>query len=519
MPAPMPEATDLPALGPRRFALLFALLFAVAAAPVLICDTLPLFDYPNHLARMHILADWAHSPDLQRFYLVQWRPVPDLAMDAVVPALASVMPLAWAGKVFVLLTLLLLAGGAACLSRALFGAWSAAPCLAFLLLYSRTLLWGFLNYLFGLGLALCALAMWIAFARRPAPRLAVGTLAALALFFAHLLAFGLYGVMVAGYEAGELLRRRPGWSRAARALALAGATFLPALGILFALTPAVLGGAVRFGHALRKLDLLFSVFDDYNRPFDVACFVVVVLALLFLFARRWVRLAPAMAAPLLLLVLVYLAMPSHLATASGADHRIPLLLGLALAAGSRWTAPRAQARRVFLAAALALFVARIAVVALVWRADDRLYARLLPALDALPQGSRVAVAYPPEALNSEAAPLAHFPTLAILRRDAFVPTLFAYPTQQPVALRPAYRALADRLKPERLWAGLAAAAPPLDDGERAALGGYDYVALVGRHPFALAAQPGLAPVFAAPRFALLRVAPAAARLDGPGLPR
>lgn len=515
MPSAMQAATDQSALGARRFAVLFAALFAAAAVPVLICDTLPLFDYPNHLARMHILADWARSPDLQRFYEIVWRPVPDLAMDAIVPVLAHIMPLDWAGKAFVLVTLLLLAGGAALLHRTLFGRWSAWSCLAFLLLYSRILLWGFLNYLFGLGLALCALALWIALRHRaPALRLAVGMLAALAVFFSHLLAFGLYGVMVMGYEAGQALRRRPAWGRAAADLALAGAAFVPAVVIFFVATPGAIGGAVRFGQPLRKLDLLFSVFDNYSRPFDVACFALVVLALISLFARRWVRLAPAMAAPLALLLLVYLAMPSQLATASGADHRIPLLLGLVLVASSEWTVPRAAARRAFLAAALALFVIRLGVVAAMWRDSDELYASLLPALDGLAAGSRVAVAYPPDALNSTAAPLAHFPTLAIVRRDAFVPTLFAFATQQPVALRPDYRALADRLPPERLWAALAAAAPPLDQGERAALRGYDYVAFVGRGPFMLAPRPELARVFAAPRFALMRVVPEAARLDG-----
>jgi hypothetical protein len=425
------------------------------------------------------------------------------------------MPLVWAGKAFVLTTLLLLAGGTAVLHRVLFGAWSAWPCLAFLLLYSRILLWGFLNYLFGLGLALCAVAGWIALRRRPpALRLAVGAVAALALFFAHLLAFGLYGVLVMGYEAGEALRRRLGWRRAAGALALAGAAFVPALVILFVAAPGAIGGAVRYGQPLRKLDLMFSVFDNYNRPFDVACFVAVALALIFLFVRRWLRLAPAITGPLALLLVVYLAMPSQLATASGADHRIPLLLSLVLVAGSNWAVPRARARRLVLVAALALLAVRLGIVTAVWRESDRLYASLLPALDGLPAGSRVAVAYPPEALNSEATPLAHFPTLAVIRRDAFVPTLFAYATQQPVALRPEYRALADRLTPERLWAGLVAAAPPLDDGERAALGGYDYVAVVGRHPFHRPAQPWLAGVFVAPRFALLRVAPDAARLDG-----
>src|SRR6476620_2666377 len=42
---------------------------------------------------------------------------------------------------------------------------------------------------------------------------------------------------------------------------------------------------------------------------------------------------------------------------------------------------------------------------------------------------------------------AHLPSLAISRREAFVPTLFAYPVQQPVALRPSYAALADAATP------------------------------------------------------------------------
>lgn len=506
------------ALRPARFALLFAVLFAAVATPVLVCDALPLFDYPNHLARMHILADVSRSTALQQFYAVAWRPVPNLAMDAIVPALSRIMPLAWAGKAFVLATLLLLAGGAAALHRVLFGGWSAWPCLAFLLLYSRTLLWGFLNYLFGLGLGLCFFALWIALGRRSRYlRLAVGTAAALALFFAHLLAFGLYGVMVAGYEAGLLLRRRPPPLRAARDLFLAGVPFLPALAILFLASPAATGGAVRFGRFDRKLDLLFSVFDNYHRPFDVACFALVVLALLTAFWRRWISLAPAIAAPLGLLLLVYLAMPSQLATASGADHRIPLLLGLVLLAGSEWKVPHAAMRRLFLAAGLALFLLRLGVVTASWLASDQVYAGLFPALDGIPHGSRLAVAYPPEALNSEATPLAHFPTLAVIRRDAFVPTLFAAPTQQPVVLRPPYRAMADRLPPERLWAAFIDGAAPLQAEERAILAGYDYIVFVGRRPFAAPAGAGLEPAFAAPRLALFRIA--GPRLDGTDLAR
>lgn len=514
----MIERVDPPRLSFRRFAILFLALFVVAALPVLLCGTLPLFDYPNHLARMHILAALPESPNLQRFYAIVWRPLPNLAMDLIVPSLAGLLPLVWAGKLFVLLTLFLLAAGAAALHRVLFGAWSAWPCLAFLLLYSRILLWGFLNYLFGLGLALVALAAWIALGRRPAAlRLALGIVFALALFFAHLLAFGLYGVMAIGYELGRVIRSRAAPRRALLDFALAGLSFLPALAILFFATPGAASGAITPGRLARKLDLLFSVFDNYSRPFDIACFVVAVLALLIAFWRGWVRLAPALAVPLALVAITYLAMPSQLATASGADHRIPLLLGLLVVAGSRWTAPSRRGYRLFLGAALAMFLLRLGVVTASWQASDRVYAHLLPALDQLAPGSRLAVAFPPEALNSEATPLAHFPTLAILRRDAFVPTLFAFPTQQPVALRPSYRAVADQLPPERLWSAFVAGNAPLDARERAALSAYDHIVFVGRRPFSLAKTNGLEPVFAAPRFRLFRITPGG--LDAAGRPR
>jgi hypothetical protein len=499
----------------RHFAPLFLILFVFAALPVLLCDTLPLFDYPNHLARMHILTRLDDSPALQPYYEIVWRPLPNLAMDAVVPLLARIMPLAWAGKGFVLATFLLLAGGTAVLHRTIFGRWSLWPCLAFLLLYSRTLLWGFLNYLFGLGLGLVALAVWIVLSRRSMPvRLALGTVSALAVFFAHLLAFGLFAVMVAGYELTLAWRRRAVPARALGRLALAAVPFLPALALLLLATPGSAAGAMSFGNPLRKLDLLFSVFDNYDRPFDIACFVVVVLAGAVVFWRRWATLDAMMALPLAAAALTYLVMPNRIATAAGADHRIPLLLGLLLIAGSRWAAPARRLGTIVAAGALLLFAVRLGVVAVSWQASDRAYAALLPAIDALPRGSRLAVAYPAEAINSEPTPLAHFPLLAVVRRDAFVPTLFAFATQQPVALKPTYRALADKLPPERLWSFLVEGGVPLTESERMALAAYDHVMVVGRHPFSVAAKAPLSSVFTAPRLQLFAVAEQAPPASG-----
>lgn len=503
----MQGADRWPALSGGGFFLLFAFLLALAAVPLCLTVLPPLLDYPNHMARMHLLPSLP-DPVLHRFYSVAWAPLPNLAMDGVIPVLAAFMPAEWAGKLFILLTFLLLAGGTAALHRGLFGAWSAWPLLAFLLLYSRLLLWGFTGYLFGCGLALAAFAAWIGLREKPWPvPVALGCVFALAIFLAHLLAFGLYAVMIAAYEWGEIARLRPPPPRAVRALAIGGAPFLPALALL---AQNASSGRIIYANPLRKLDLLFSVFDNYSRPFDVACFVLAVLALALAFQRRWVRLAPEIVLPLVGLAIVYLAMPTQLFTAAGADRRIPLMIFLVVIAGSNAVLPGRAATRL-LAAAAALFLIRLGVIAFVWHQSGRLYAALMPAFETLPRGSCVAVSFDGRGIEVQKAPLTHFAVLAAARRDAFVTTIFAYPDQQPIRLTPTAQRLADQLSAQGLWDAFVTAAHPLPPATREALALCGYVAFAGVASFTLKTAAGLEPLFVRPRFQLYRVA-AAARL-------
>ncbi len=102
----------------RAFAAIYLSLLFVALIPLGLVSIPPLFDYPNHLARMHILLNGADSEVLQRFYRVNWAPIPNLAMDLLVPSFAAVMPLELAGRVFVGLTYLLITSGTAALHYA-----------------------------------------------------------------------------------------------------------------------------------------------------------------------------------------------------------------------------------------------------------------------------------------------------------------------------------------------------------------------------------------------------------------
>ncbi|HKX11135.1 MAG TPA: hypothetical protein VJN67_23250 [Stellaceae bacterium] len=499
------DLADAGALSPARFWATFAVLFLVAALPLLSVELPPLFDYPNHLARMDLLSRLPASQTLQRYYELRWRIIPNLGMDLVVPMLARIMPLAWAGKAFVLASLGLVAAGAAFVHRAAAGRWSVWPLSAFLFLYSRVLLWGFLSYLLGVGLALVAFALWISLLERSATaRLTISAVAALVLFFVHLMACGIYAVLVAGYELGVLWRRRPiSWSRMIARMAIAAAPFVPPLALLLFAGDGQGLGAIRFGRIDRKLDLLFSVFDNYDRVFDVGCFVVLVLAAGLGFFRRHLKVIPGLLPALGLLAVVYLAAPSQLMTASAVDHRLPLVIGLVLSAATIGPRVSSGGLRLAALACLALFLARMAEVWVHWERADAVYARLLPILDQVPEGGRVAVGYPADAVNSTAVPTTHLPVLAIVRRDAFVPTLFAYRGQQPVALTPEVERLASVAEPGAVWQALMGAGGSTSPSF--ILQGFDAVLLLDQRPFAMKPTPGLTPVAVEPDFALYRV--------------
>lgn len=492
----------------NRMLLVLAAALALALLPIVITGTLPLVDYYNHLARMHVLAADGGSAALNRFYAIHWRPVPNLAMDLVVPGLAHLMPLELAGKVFIAVIFLLMSIGTVALHRALFRRWSMWPCLAVLFLYSRVLVWGFLNVLFGIGLCVLCFAFWVGGRERwPRLTLAVAPALSLAIYFAHLLAFGAYGLLVLAYEIGQLHTQRRMLSRAAIArLAVAGIQFVIPLA-LFLLSGDSKEGRISFGNPLRKFDLFFTVFNDYNLAFDGIGFALIVLFLFLALRRGWLILSPRMTVPLLALLLVHFALPNAFLTASGVDHRLPVLIALIVVASTDPRFPSAAfARRVGMAAA-ALFVLRMAVILFVWQRSEPAYADYRRALDLLPVGARIAVAHSDAMINvfRDSPPLAHFATMAVIRRDAFVPTLFAQPTQQPVRLLDEYRDLADRVAPPQFWAALVEGGSAHREAVDTALCGYNFILFVDRRPFHVDAAAALRPLAIYPNFQLFAV--------------
>jgi hypothetical protein len=462
----------------------------------------PLFDYPNHLARMHVLNEGGNQ-----FYAVHWEPLPNLAQDLIVPPLAQLMPLEIASKLFLVAIFGLITGGTIWLNRVVTGTWRMWPLLAFLLLYNRIFLWGFLNYLFGIGVAFAGIALWLALEReRWWLRTLASSLVALTCYLSHVAAFGFYALVIIGIELspgwGELRARR--WTALGRRIAIAGTQFaIPAV-LFFAYWHPAAG--VSYGAFWRKADLLFSVFDNYDRAFDIVCLALFLGLIGWLAATRRLRLVPRLDGAGGLVFAAYLFLPSQIYGGSGADHRLPVAMFLLLIAMTEAKFPNRRTSAAIGAAAAGLLVARIAVIEYVWLRADHVYSADLVGIDMLPRGAKLAVAYPAGAVNFVPVPEVHLAVLAVARREAFVPTLFAYEGQQPIALEPSYEMLADAATPQDLWATIVAGRDAAKTaGLPRALQQYDFVAVTGGEQSDVPPTQCLRPFFRQPTFEIFTV--------------
>ncbi|MBV9374463.1 MAG: hypothetical protein JO320_05310 [Alphaproteobacteria bacterium] len=186
-------------------------------------------------------------------------------------------------------------------------------------------------------------------------------------------------------------------------------------------------------------------------------------------------------------------MPNVILTAEGGDRRLPLpMLLLAIGATDLRASSRSQ-RVSFILAASMMFVFRVAEVQARWSADQAIYADVWQGLSLLPAGARVASAFPPGSFDDFSLPgvaVFYIPVWGIIPRGGFTQTLFAYPSQHPLVLKPKYEALAAATPPGLLWRTFAigtdvdrSAAP--NPELVGALHDYDFIAFIGRNHFSI----------------------------------
>jgi hypothetical protein len=431
--------------SPWPLLVLSLLLFAVALVPLTLAKIMPLADYPNHIARIYILQHVAHSAMLAKYYISFIHFQPNLAFDLGVLALGKFFPLWTAGTIFAGLSFVVIVSGVIALNRVLHGQWSLWPCMAFLLLYNRLFLWGFIDYLFTLGVALWGLAAWFALKKRGAAlRIVAGTAFAFATYIGHMFAFGFYGLVIAtlvACMAWEQYRANRG--AVLREAVISFAPFILPVFIFFFVSPTGgAGGETYWDGITRSITAPFNIVQNYNLPLDAVTFAILIGLFVLMYFRHQLRVATPLLITFCVLVVVQLVMPDKLFSSYSADHRLPIAIALFAVAVSQPKIRSARWAKFATLALIALFLVRIAVIAGVWSRADARYQPYVAALGKLPYGARlstIVVNNGPTWL--EPLPVFEIGCVAVLSRDAFVANLFAYPKDagQSVALTQAFR--------------------------------------------------------------------------------
>lgn len=423
------------------YRLLLCLTCVLLCAPVVFTTYVPLVDFPNHLARAHILHFYEQVPAYKAAYAPAPAPapLPNLAVDLLVPALLRFFGLLTAARIFLVLLLLLSVAGCHRLGKAIHGSptWLALPCC--FLAYNSNFLYGFVNYAFGVGLFCVTLSYWLEWRRElNARRFVLVALLVFCSYFAHLSAYSFLCATFAVVAAWDYRAGKESLSKTV--LKLAPLVFPAALFVLF-MRGGGKDGWVGWNTPAGKVVGLLTPVSTYNYALD-ACVLAALAALAFVafaLSRRrggfgvvW----PTFAAGLALLLLYFLS-PRAALGGSAVDVRfiIPCVLLCVL---SLKFSLRGRAGKFLLLAVLCVACVRLAAVWKTWAELDRRIAAEVARFDALPDGARV---YPmivmPKDMQTEKVErsfrhLAHYTTTS---RHAFVPSLFTIEGQQPLGFR------------------------------------------------------------------------------------
>lgn len=450
LPSRLTKVRQVAEISPR----ITACVCLLCAVPALIAAFPPLHDYPFHVARFDILARYEASAFLQSVYNPPNFFLPNVGTDIVAVALAAIAPPHAAGQMIVALTVILQVSGVCALHYALWGRFSAWPLVAVLLAYNFILLYGFLNYIAGVGLALWAAAIRCLVLRRPlCVRAVTGPMMALGVYFTHLAAFALYAILLGVLLLTELVReaRRAGKWPDLRQLAVDGVSLLLPLCLYFAYARTA---QTTEGHPFRfwlsgKANAALTPFCFGDPWLDLVHLGTWAFLLVGVAALARMRLHPSFWPLLGALALVFIAAPLSAHYGAFIDTRIPIFACLAALALTDIEVRKAQMARLVSGLIIGAAALRTAAVAFSWHASQPQIKELVGALRTLPYGSVLFAASTdpaPSILNfwheNWAPPIWQAASYASLGRDVFVPAIWAHPAQQPITVRaqflPAY---------------------------------------------------------------------------------
>src|SRR5579862_1969758 len=192
-----------------QYSLLFAAVAALMIFPIWTVSVMPWSDFGDHMARMYILRHYSEVPVFRQYYEITHLPLPNLAMDLIIPPMLGAINPYIAAKLFVSLSVIVFAIAVDQFGRAVHGAPTWLAIAAAFFFYNSLLLYGFVNYIWSVALFLLTAAAWLVFDRKHS--VIVGLLAVIAgsvTFVAHLAGFFFLCVFIGLMTMFEVVRTR-----------------------------------------------------------------------------------------------------------------------------------------------------------------------------------------------------------------------------------------------------------------------------------------------------------------------
>lgn len=457
----------------------------------------PVMDYPNHLARMWLIAGGAEQAPVNAMYAVDFsRAWTNIGVDLLARFLGPPVGAERLAPAVLAVSIALPPLGAAMLNRSVFRGWHWWQIGFAGLAWSFSAIAGFMNFQIGLGLALLFASADPVLARGgPVPATLGRAACALVLLLFHPFDVMFYAALLGGLAMGpayalrELRTLAPALGRAVGPV-LAAVSPLVAM-FLFAPTApgAEADGLPWISWRPDRLEIATSAMRSYGPAFDLPVALALAGVVVWAVRERALRVHAGLLTAAGALGFVAMAMPHKLGDTFFTDHRLPVMALLtAVAAVRPEPALRPRHAAALGAALLALGLGRTAGVTGVWMLRQADVSDARRAMAPVPAGAAVlpVVHYPSDAKVADApvgrfvdtAAFWHFSALLVPERRAFTPTLFTAAGKQPLRVKPPYDGMDSPNAPVIAFSALgkpAAEIPPRVDYLRQWRERFDYV--------------------------------------------
>jgi hypothetical protein len=412
------------------------ILAAMLLAPIWVVAFPPLLDYPNHLARAFVLTHLHDSHfSFREFYRSDWGAYPYLGMDASLAVLGRIFPIETAGRVYLSLCALALPFAAWFFLRQAQPKSDSSFLWALLIAYNVFFLEGFLNFDLSISVGFVALGLWLRWLANPSRGRWISALVAFtALYFTHLLGFGIAGLILVAYLA---LSRRPFlywlWS---------GALALPGMAFYLHSSRVGLGANKIIFHGWDdKIDSLGMILHGYWPWLDWVSLIALGVWFLAAWWRnsefhwdlKWIAIA-------VFLFGLFWVIPWMWGEGSDLDIRVLPFLFVAILA----TASVGRRAKLLAAIPLLLFFARTVSVTRHFREAQPELDGLARSFDAVPRDALVLPIVEGDEDPIE-RPFTHFWAYGVIRRGWFSPYLMDAPGETPM------RIIHESYTPDGLW--------------------------------------------------------------------